>query len=179
MWKCSPSATSAAPTSSRNDSASILTVGWALTKRAVGSAASSMTAMAITIAATMIGMCSAMPIAVITEFEGEHQVEHDDLGDHGGEGRGARDALAAVALEHVVHLGGALDDQEQTAAAEHDVAPGHRKACDLEDRLGQADHPGQAEQEQDAGEQRQAQADAARQSPAAPPAGAPRRSRGR
>ena len=63
-----PSATSAAPTSSRNDSASILTVGWALTKRAVGSAASSMTAIAITIAATMIGTWSAMPIAVITEL---------------------------------------------------------------------------------------------------------------
>ena len=44
---------------------------------------------------------------------------------------------------------------------------------------GQADHPGQAEQQQDAGEQREAEADPARRRLLVHAAAAPRRSTGR
>ena len=89
MWKCSPSAISATPTSSRNDSASILTVGWVLTKLPTGSAASSITIIAITTAAIITGSSSVMPTAVMIEFEREHHVEEDDLDDRDEEGDGA------------------------------------------------------------------------------------------
>ena len=58
----------------QQEDASILTVGCALTNRAVGSAATRMTIIAITIAATMTGMCRA-------RVEQEYDLQQDDLGD--------------------------------------------------------------------------------------------------
>ena len=67
MWKWKPSAIRATPTSSRNDSASIFTVGWLLTKSPTGLAATSMTIIAITTAAIITGSWSVMPTAVMIE----------------------------------------------------------------------------------------------------------------
>ena len=67
MWKCNPSAISAMPTRSRKDSASILTVGWLLTKSPTGLAATSMTIIAMTTAVIIIGSWSVMPTAVMIE----------------------------------------------------------------------------------------------------------------
>ena len=51
-----------------------------------GPAATYITIIAITTAAIMISMSSAMPIAVMIEIEGEHQVDHHDLADHRRQG---------------------------------------------------------------------------------------------
>ena len=67
MWKCSASAISAVPISSRNERHSIFTVGWLCTKRPTGAAATSMTIIATTTAATMMMRLFAMPTAVMTE----------------------------------------------------------------------------------------------------------------
>ena len=58
-------------------------------KPVTGPDAAYITIMAITIAATMISICSAMPIAVMIEVEGEHEIDHDQLHDRPEEGSGA------------------------------------------------------------------------------------------
>src|SRR5512134_202367 len=63
----SPSASSATPISSRNESASILTVGWRCTKSLTGRAATIITPTAMTTAATITPTWRAIPTAVITE----------------------------------------------------------------------------------------------------------------
>ena len=95
------------------------------------------------------------------EFEREDHVKDQDLHHRREEGDGADRGALFVPLEHVVRLHRALDQQEQAAADQHQVAPGQLEAENRQDRLGQADDPGQAEQERDAAEQRQRQADLA------------------
>ena len=66
-----------------------------------------------------------MPTAVMTEFQREHDVEQGDLNDGGGEGKHRALAGAVMAaLDRMVDLHGRLDQEEDAAAAQDDVAPG-------------------------------------------------------
>ena len=67
MWNSRPSAIKAVPTSTRNDSASIFSVGCSVIKRPMALANTIMKPTAITTAITITSMWSAMPTAVITE----------------------------------------------------------------------------------------------------------------
>ena len=95
--------------------------------------------MAITTAAIMISMSSAMPIAVMIEFEREHQVDHDQL-DHDPERTtlargGASSAVLVARLDLGVDFVRRLGDQEQPAADQDDVAPRYPHAEHGDERL--------------------------------------------
>ena len=87
--------------------------------------------MAMTTAAIMTSMSSAMPIAVMIEFEREHQIDGDQLDDDPGEGLpGAGRAWHRLVarLDLGVNFMRRLGDQKQAAADQDDVAPGNRHA---------------------------------------------------
>ena len=149
MWKWKPSAISATPTRSRNDSASILTVGWLLTKSPTGLAATSMTIMAMTTAVIMIGSWSVMPTAVMIESSANTTSRMMIWTTAAAKVVVPTWASCLLALEHVVGLHRPLHQQEQPADDQHDVAPGEVEAEDGEHRLGEPDDPGQREQQRD------------------------------
>ncbi|MNO94906.1 hypothetical protein D3C76_865350 [compost metagenome] len=69
---------------------------------------------------------------------------------------------ALGAFQAVVDLHGALEQQEQAAEEEDQVASGNTLAEDMEQVGGQAHHPGDRQQQQDARAHRQRQAEEAR-----------------
>ena len=102
-----------------------------------------------------------MPIAVMIEFEREHQVDDDDLDDHPEERAGVRAPLLVrlARLDFAVDFVGGLADQEQPAADQDDVAPGEFKVFHRQHRLRQPDQPDQEAEQKDAEHQRQQQPD--------------------
>ena len=102
-----------------------------------------------------------MPIAVMIEFEREHQVDDDDLDDHPEERADMR-ALLLVRLSRLdfaVDFVGGLADQEQSAADQNDVAPGEFQVFHRQHRLRQPDQPDQEAKQKDAEHQGQQQPD--------------------
>ena len=128
------------PISSRKLRASILTVGCSETNLLSGPEAKSITPTAITTAAIITSMSSAMPTAVITESSEKTMsssriwmmtAANDD-------GLAAGRAVLLLALELFVDLGRRFVDQEEPAAEQDQVAPGEVVAGDREraDRSG-------------------------------------------
>ncbi len=98
--------------------------------------------------------------------EGEDDIEQQDLHQHPGKAR--RHPVARMllgAFQAVVDLEGALDQQEQAAAEQDQVAPGEGVIQDRKKGPGQGHHPDQGEQQGDAGEHRQGQAEDAGSGP--------------
>jgi hypothetical protein len=108
--------------------------------------------------------------------EREDQIEHDDLGDHADEGRGLglrRQLLFVAAHRLLVDLHHALADEEHPSGEQDQIAARHRvdvvaldpslgheaQGRPVEERLLQAHHPLDPEQEADAGPEREAEAD--------------------
>src|SRR5690606_5203687 len=94
----------------------------------------------------------------------EDDIEHRDLHqDHaeagGGNRRPGGDSVAA--LQAVVDLVGGLEQQEQAAADENDVAPGDFMVEDAEQGVGEAHHPGDAGKQQQSGGHGKAEAEVA------------------
>ena len=154
-----PSPISDTPISSRNDSASTLIVGCRLTNWLIGSAENIMMATARTTAATMIARSSAMPTAVITESS-ENTMSSSMICTMTAPNDGAARAelVSFVALEPLVNLERRLGEQEQAAADQDQVASRDPAAEHREQRRGQADDPGDREQQRDAHDHRGQQA---------------------
>jgi hypothetical protein len=94
--------------------------------------------------------------------EREHDVDHDDLRDHRAEGGlDGAGGFALFAFHQLVHLLGALPDQEQAAAEQDQVAAGEAVAEHGDHRFGHAGHPRQGRQQGEAHEHRQEQAEPA------------------
>src|SRR3546814_11448938 len=84
----------------------------------------------------------------------------EDLRDGRGEGGGLATAVPAAvsALDGAVDLRGRLDEQEEAAAHQDDVAPGYFQVEDLEQRRGQLGEPHEAGEQTKAADQREAAA---------------------
>ncbi|CPJ10356.1 Uncharacterised protein [Bordetella pertussis] len=94
-------------------------------------------------------------------IEREHCVQRHDLHDHLPERGVLRTPAAArvrVALDAFVQLHGALEQQEQPAQDEDQVAAGYLRAPHREQRRGQRHHPGDAGQQAQPHQQGQRQA---------------------
>ena len=115
--------------SSRNDSASILTVGCSWTNFDSGPDATSITPTAMTTAAIMTGSSSAMPTAVRTESSentmSSRTIWTITLPERCRPAAGVG-VVRLFALERLVDLGRGLPEQEQAAADEDEVAPRER-----------------------------------------------------
>ena len=122
-----PSAISEQPISSRKLSASTFTVGCASTNSLTGRAANIMIATAITTAATITDRSSAMPTAVITESS-EKTMSSSMICVITAASVGATRALdmALFAFELVVDFARGLEQQEQAADDQDQVAAGDR-----------------------------------------------------
>ncbi len=92
--------------------------------------------------------------------EAEDRVEQDDLHDDRPErcGAGSCRRVALLALELLVDFEGRLADEEQSAEQEDEITPADFLPDDLEERVRQADHPAQAEEQEDAHSGGEAQA---------------------
>ncbi len=102
-----------------------------------------------------------MPIAVMIEFEREHEIDDDDLQDHQQEAARAAALLLALLLgfDLGMNLVGCLGDQEQPAPDQDQVAPGQAEAGDRDHRLRQTDQPHQGAEQENPKQQRQRQPD--------------------
>ena len=163
MWKPAPSATSAKPIISRNASASIRVVGWRWMKPAMVPDAAYITATARMTATIITLTCSAMPMAVT--IESMEKITSMTticamIGAEGGTGDLAERRLVLTGgLDVLVDLLRRLDQQEQTAGEQHEIAPRHAVIEDGEDRRGQPDQREQRREEGNAEDQRQRQPD--------------------
>src|SRR5262249_19841918 len=81
----------------------------------------------------------------------EHDVEQDDLHDGGDKDAAASQRLRYVDhLQLVVDLPRGLEDEEETAREQDEVASGHAAPQDLEEGTGEAHDPRDREQQADA-----------------------------
>ena len=97
-------------------------------------------------------------------IQGEDRIEHHDLRHDWPEGCVTNGAagLGDMALEALMQFHGRLEQQEHTTKKHDQVAPGEALVEHLEQRRRKRDHPGDARQQTQAHDQRQAQADDAR-----------------
>src|SRR3546814_3509049 len=98
--------------------------------------------------------------AALDKFKGLPFDWSEDLRDGRGEGGGLATAVPAAvsALDGAVDLRGRLDEQEEAAAHQDDVAPGYFQVEDLEQRRGQLGEPHQAGEPRQAADHREAEA---------------------
>jgi hypothetical protein len=97
-------------------------------------------------------------------IEREDDVDHRDLRDDGGERRPrrSRDRVFLVGLHLRVDLARRLEEQEEAAAQEDQVAPRELERPEGRDRLREPDDPREQREEHEAGEERKREAHLAR-----------------
>src|SRR5690554_434946 len=102
-------------------------------------------------------------------YGGNHRIERENYIDYGNLGQNQRKTgcslearlIVFTAFDAVPDFQRAFQQQEQAAANQDDVTTGNTDAKDTEQVMGQAHHPGQGQQEQDAGYHRQHDAEKA------------------